>query len=425
MHSRLFTCSLVIALASGCDRAALEPPPAPPRSVAAPDQLSLPPTTHPELALRNLELQLRNYQRMSEMRTLLLEQYAAYVGALSLRARFLGRLSDHDTLIAVAERVVAAYPNEAEAYLLRAQVRSGLHLFVEARMDLDKAIALGLHPPKVDKLRAALLASTGKLDEALVIRERLAKAAPSIYSLGDLATLHAELGNEARAEQLFRRALAGYRDRSPFAVVWLLFQRGLMHERAGQIGRARDSYHLAYQRLPAAPIMGHLAGAEAATGNELQAIALLRQLVDSTNDPEYAGQLGELLSRRSAAGAQQWIVRARRGYEVLVAKHPLAFADHAARFWLGAGNDARRAVTLARRNLDNRQTDEAYQLLLDAHHAAASDAQEQCRVAEQAGHRQHASAYLLFAVSRAYRKCGRGSEADRVLTLASAAPRKQ
>ena len=36
--------------------------------------------------------------------------------------------------------------------------------------------------------------------------------------------------------------------------------------------------------------------------------------------------------------------------------HPLAFADHAAEFYAGSGNDCRRALELARANLANRPT---------------------------------------------------------------------
>ncbi len=47
---------------------------------------------------------------------------------------------------------------------------------------------------------------------------------------------------------------------------------------------------------------------------------------------------------------------ARYGFEEILAKHLLAFADHAAQFYDGSGNDRRRALELARVNAANRPT---------------------------------------------------------------------
>ena len=47
---------------------------------------------------------------------------------------------------------------------------------------------------------------------------------------------------------------------------------------------------------------------------------------------------------------------ARSGFAELVAKHLLAFADHAAEFYAGSGNDCERALELARANVENRPT---------------------------------------------------------------------
>ena len=49
-------------------------------------------------------------------------------------------------------------------------------------------------------------------------------------------------------------------------------------------------------------------------------------------------------------------------YDELVARHPEAFADHAAEFWLDTGTDPHRALSLARRNLEVHQTPRAHDL---------------------------------------------------------------
>ena len=55
------------------------------------------------------------------------------------------------------------------------------------------------------------------------------------------------------------------------------------------------------------------------------------------------------------------LAAARAGFETLLAKHPLAFADHAAEFYRGTGGDSRRAFELARLNLANRPTVRAFE----------------------------------------------------------------
>src|SRR5258705_255560 len=52
---------------------------------------------------------------------------------------------------------------------------------------------------------------------------------------------------------------------------------------------------------------------------------------------------------------------ARSGFEELLAKHPLAFADHGAEFYAGSGADPVRAFELAQKNLANRPTLRAFE----------------------------------------------------------------
>jgi hypothetical protein len=60
--------------------------------------------------------------------------------------------------------------------------------------------------------------------------------------------------------------------------------------------------------------------------------------------------------------------------------HPAAFADHAAEFWLGVGNDPQKGLRLAEFNLRVRQTPRASELLAQALEAnAAEAASARCR----------------------------------------------
>jgi hypothetical protein len=66
-------------------------------------------------------------------------------------------------------------------------------------------------------------------------------------------------------------------------------------------------------------------------------------------------------ARGRYADAEAQMQAARSGFEVLLGKHLLAFADHGAEFYSGSGNDARRALELASVNVANRPTLRAFE----------------------------------------------------------------
>jgi tetratricopeptide (TPR) repeat protein len=170
-----------------------------------------------------------------------------------------------------------------------------------------------------------------------------------------------------------------YDDVSPFAVAWLEFQEGHMWESAGRSDRARPLFESALSRLPGyAAAAGHLAHLLAAfddpAGRE-RARALLEPLVTRTDDPEYVGQLGALYRQmQRTADGDRLIEQARRSYEALIARHPAAFYDHAARFYLHVGGNPRRALDFARGNLAIRQTPDARDLVAEAELASLQTA---------------------------------------------------
>jgi hypothetical protein len=85
--------------------------------------------------------------------------------------------------------------------------------------------------------------------------------------------------------------------------------------------------------------------------------------VAAGDDPEALALLGTLHVRdgRETLGRDE-IERARQSFEALLARHPQAFADHAAEFYLGAGADPERGLHWAQVNLLVRETRRALQL---------------------------------------------------------------
>jgi len=83
---------------------------------------------------------------------------------------------------------------------------------------------------------------------------------------------------------------------------------------------------------------------------------LLRPALAS-RDPEVRWRLADLMvAQRRFEEAETQLDAARFGFDSLLRRYPLAFADHAAEFYAGSGNDCRRALELARTNAANRPT---------------------------------------------------------------------
>jgi hypothetical protein len=223
------------------------------------------------------------------------------------------------------------------------------------------------------------------------------------------------LGHQNRPEQAdraFDELTATYRGVSASFVSWLLFERAAMWERAERPDRAQLFYRRAVERLPRhAHAVGHLAPWVATD----EAERLLRAVVATSEDPGYLGQLAGLLRRRGRGRtpdeAQVLLTKAREGYARLLAKHPFAFADHAAWFHLSIDRDPPRAVELARVNLQARETPAAFELLVTAL-SAAGRSKEACEASDRGLAHRYPTRALRRAAIRAYRACGRAEAAS-------------
>ncbi len=323
-------------------------------------------TTDGTIAIVNLQAQIESLDlRRAAQGRLTSDQGAVLVDLLTLRGRILGCIIDYERATAVAEQLARDAPADGLAFLARARTRASLHRFEEALTDLDAAERLDWAGAELDAERAAVFQGVGRYDEALALRLAAVERRTDFETLGALASLRAERGEVAAAEQLFAESRARYRSVSPFALVQLDFQRGHMWMEQGDLWRARGWFAAAWRRLPAfAQAEGHLAEVEAAQGEREVATARLRRLAGASDDPDYAAQLAYILGRVGRPEeAGMWRARAQVRYDELVARHPAAFADHAAEFWLTAGGDPQRALGLARRNFEVRRTPRAYALL--------------------------------------------------------------
>ncbi len=170
----------------------------------------------------------------------------------------------------------------------------------------------------------------------------------------------ADLECFAEADAVYQQALETHDGMSPFAPAWVCFQLGMLWGEfvpRPDLGRAAAWYRRAIAYLPAyVKARVHLAEIYVNRRRAYAAEAVLLPAL-SSGDPEVRWRLGDVLmaqGRREEALAQLDVARC--GFEEILAKHLLAFADHAAEFYDGSGNDRTRALELARVNAANRPT---------------------------------------------------------------------
>jgi len=330
-------------------------------------------TTAGVIALTNLQSQIEGLERRANLGLLSIAEQVELSEFVAQRGYILGRIVDYERAEEQAENLCRLSPEDGLAYLARARSRARFHRFREALSDLDKAQRLGAERQVIDTERAGIFQAIGEYDQAIALFHDATERQADFASLAALAVLYAELGDMTVAEQFFEESQYAYRGVSPIPVARLEFQRGHMWMGMGELQLARSWFEAAVQRLPSyAPAQGHLAEVEAEFGKTETAINRLIPLTTSSDDPDYCATLARILLKiGQPKEADGWRRKAAAGYNDLLSRHPEAFADHAAAFWLDVASDPQRALSLAKLNLEIRQTPRAKKLVDRATRACA------------------------------------------------------
>jgi tetratricopeptide (TPR) repeat protein len=391
---------LVLAGAAQCSRShgdapdgASEPPAASPAFV-----LQAPPTTASSIALHNLDADVADREKRAARGET--NAPGELVSFYLVRAKYVGRIADLVSADTTSAQLVTARDGDAKAHLTRANVLSAIHEFAAAQKELDRAVALKGRDAEIDGERAAILLALGQEDEAAALLAPVDVATPSDLALR--GGVEARLGHAAESDRLFEQARARYRDVSAFTVAGMDFEHSRALELAGDRVKARAYLSEAMAVMPSyAHAAVHLASLEPPD----RALARLEALDKTSDDPDVLGGEADALRRAGrAADAAAMAVRARARFDEVLARLPRAYADHAASFYLGMGNDPQRAVTLAHANAENRPTDEAVELWLTAGQAAGSH-DETCAAARRALGLAHVTSGLRERATTVVRGC--------------------
>ncbi len=298
-----------------------------------------------------------------------------------LTLQFVGDVSALDRLALLAVQLNQAEPVSARTRLIQAQVASIAHRFSDARHYLAEAEIGGAPAADVDRLRLTIDQACGNdLDSVLDARRRIATETGGLEDFVALASLLADLRDFDAADRAYKQALQAYHDVSPFPIARICFQLGMLW---GELtpepnpALAAQCYRQAIAILPMyTKARVHLAEICSAEGNFSEAEELLRRVM-AIGDPEVDWRLADVLAdQEKFEESEERMKAAHSGFESLLERHLLAFADHGAEFYAGSGGGLPRALQLARINADNRPTlraiEQAHKVAILADDAAAA-----------------------------------------------------
>jgi tetratricopeptide (TPR) repeat protein len=238
------------------------------------------------IAVGNLEVLIHGQVSRTTRGQLTVGERAELVELIALRGHVLGCIADYERAGAMADALVCQVPRDARSFVARARTRGVLHRSAPALADLDTAGALGGDRVEIDAERAATYQALGRYDEALAIRLLAVDCRADFSALAAPAGVYGENGEIDEAERWFTAATRCYRGTSPFPLAMLELQRGRLWMEHDDLRRARAWCEAAIRRLPAyVPAQRHLAELEAALGETAPAIARLRPLALTSDDP--------------------------------------------------------------------------------------------------------------------------------------------
>ena len=277
-----------------------------------------------------------------------------------LAAQFLGDVDALDRLVAFASQFAHVH-DSFRADLVGAAIASTVHRFRDAKEHLADAARKGAAPEAIERQWLTIEQACGiELPSVLAARRRIATTSGRIEDLVLLGAALVDLGHFAEADAAYRQAFRSYDGTLPFPLAWVCFQLGVLW---GEAVPEPDSnlaalwYRRAIDYLPDyVRARVHLAEIYASRGRADDAETLLLPALRS-RDPEVRWRLADALAAQARFDeAEAERDAARCAFDELLEKHLLAFADHAADFYAGIGNDCERALSLARANVENRPT---------------------------------------------------------------------
>lgn len=328
--------------------------------------------TDGEITVNNHLSSLTRLHRVFEAQPTNLAISGAIINAELVNSQFLGDYLSLDRLTSLSKILLLNNSESPEAYVQVAQITASMHQFEAAYTYLRKAENLGGSPNDIEYVELSVLQATAKdQDRVLEVRKRKVLASGAPEDLVPYAAVLADSGQFELANSYYLKAIKyQYKNPSPFIPAWISFQLGMLW---GELAENKNTdlasfwYEKAINYLPQyTKARIHLAEIYMDSGKYELALQTLQPALTST-EPEVGWKISEIYTiKNQAEVSTQYLHLANTMFTRLLEKHPLAFADHAAEFYMGPGNNPRKAYELALLNFQNRPTNRAATLLQKA-----------------------------------------------------------
>lgn len=336
-------------------------------------------------------------------------------------AKLTGDYAEYARAEELAERAAALGERTTVPLLVRARVHHSVHRFDDALADIERVrVPAHLEPgieAQLEALRADVALSRGDYGQARAMYEASLERDRGFGTLSRYAHLQSVTGDFEGADATFVEARERLASNDGRALAWLELQRGLLDLHRGRYAEALAHYRVADRAFDGWWLIEeHIAEALARLGREDEAIALYRDIVERTDNPEFMDALSELLAERDPEEARRLSDRARARYEEQLALLPEAAYGHALDHFLGS-EDVDRALILAERNYALRPGGDAATALATAR-LLAGDPAGAAEVLEPVLASEHRSAETFAVAALAHRALG---DAERTEALSARA----
>jgi tetratricopeptide (TPR) repeat protein len=294
-----------------------------------------------------------------------------YADRLLTAARRTGRIDELRRANEVAQLSLRALPAEQNAggAAVSARVAMAMHRFTEARQFSERLREETPAKPLPYQLLGDAAMELGDLSAARAHFDRLAELVGSSAAvesrLARLAWLRGALDEAAKHWEAALTDARANAAEDPDTLAWCLVQRGEFAFRLGRWDEAEQWYVEARKLNPNGwAAADHLAELRAAQGKDAEAIELFTKAATDTDRPEIWQALGDyhLFSKRPAE-AKAAHDKALAGYRASVDKGELLYVHHLAGFYTDSQENAEEAVKWARKDLAERQTAAAWDVL--------------------------------------------------------------
>lgn len=286
-----------------------------------------------------------------------------------INSQFLGDYSSLDRLSDLSEKLLKTNLNYPKAYIQVAQIYASMHQFNICMDYLRKAELLNGDQNEIDHIQMSVLqATTNDRSKVLDLRKEKVINSGAPEDLIHYAALLADDGQIEEANSIYLKALHyKYKNPSPFIPAWICFQIGLLW---GEIAKHSNKdlafywYKKAIAYIPKyTKARVHLAEIYTASGRNELALQTLQPALAST-DPEVSWKISDIYAMDNQPNySAQYLQLTNTLFTSLLERYPLAFADHAAEFYISSGNNPDKAYQLALLNYQNRPTERAANLL--------------------------------------------------------------